>query len=107
MSKYWGIGEEEDHIPPSYPTKIPKQRLEPKSARIKSQKEKTHPLYKCQVQEQVVHHQWQVRFITYAHNSIGATNQRLQAGNRLRRFSASIVQTDMEAVKSPKTRNNT
>lgn len=39
MSKYWGVGEEDDHIPPSYADYTPPMRFEPKQAKIKSDTE--------------------------------------------------------------------
>lgn len=35
MSKYWGVGEEEDHVPPSVPEFIPKKRYEFKRCVLK------------------------------------------------------------------------
>lgn len=35
MSKYWGVGEEDEYIPPTSAEIIPKMRLENKSAKVK------------------------------------------------------------------------
>jgi hypothetical protein len=35
MSKYWGVGEEDDHIPPSVAEFIPPPRYEQKKAKLK------------------------------------------------------------------------
>jgi hypothetical protein len=39
MSKYWGVGEEDDYIPPTSADYIPPMRFEPKQAKIKSDTE--------------------------------------------------------------------
>lgn len=39
MSKYWGVGEEDDHIPPTSAEYTPPMRFEPKQAKIKSDTE--------------------------------------------------------------------
>ena len=39
MSKYWGVGEEDDYIPPSHADYTPPMRFEPKQAKIKSDTE--------------------------------------------------------------------
>ena len=46
MSKYWGVGEEDDHIPPSYAEYIPPMRFEPKQAKIKSDTEYNERTYR-------------------------------------------------------------
>ena len=33
-SAWWGVGEEDDHVPPSVPEKIPARREEPKRCRV-------------------------------------------------------------------------
>ena len=39
MSKYWGVGEEDDYIPPTTADYTPPMRFEPKQAKIKSDTE--------------------------------------------------------------------